>query len=90
MNCVSYMFRHRMTPDGTLVIRNMEKKDGGVYGCLASNLAGTDTMSSILTYIGEWYSAHTFNWKSTIRNMDCTCDIRSKHLCFHLPSLLRL
>uniref|UniRef100_A0A4W6D352 Hemicentin-1 n=1 Tax=Lates calcarifer TaxID=8187 RepID=A0A4W6D352_LATCA len=43
--------RYRMTPDGTLVIRNMEKKDGGVYGCLASNLAGTDTMTSILTYI---------------------------------------
>ncbi|CAJ1060969.1 hemicentin-1 [Xyrichtys novacula] len=43
--------RHRMTPDGTLVIRNMEKKDGGVYGCLASNQGGTDTMTSILTYI---------------------------------------
>ncbi|XP_053178575.1 hemicentin-1 [Scomber japonicus] len=43
--------RHRMTPDGTLFIRNMEKKDGGVYGCLASNQAGTDTMTSILTYI---------------------------------------
>ncbi|XP_060933914.1 hemicentin-1 [Limanda limanda] len=43
--------RHRLTPDGTLVVRNMEKKDGGVYGCLASNLAGTDTMTSILTYI---------------------------------------
>ncbi|GLD49762.1 hemicentin-1, partial [Lates japonicus] len=43
--------RYRMTPDGTLVIRNMEKKDGGVYGCLASNQAGTDTMTSILTYI---------------------------------------
>ncbi|KAG8003177.1 Hemicentin-1, partial [Nibea albiflora] len=43
--------RHRMTPDGTLVIRNMEKKDGGVYGCLASNQAGTDTMTSTLTYI---------------------------------------
>ncbi|XP_034531212.1 hemicentin-1 [Notolabrus celidotus] len=42
--------RHRMTPDGTLVIRNMEKKDGGVYGCLASNQAGTDTMTSILSY----------------------------------------
>ncbi|KAF3835345.1 hypothetical protein F7725_027903 [Dissostichus mawsoni] len=40
-----------MTPDGTLVIRNMEKKDGGVYGCLASNQAGTDTVTSILTYI---------------------------------------
>lgn len=47
------MFRHRMTPDGTLFIRNMEKKDGGVYGCLASNQAGTDTMASILTYIGD-------------------------------------
>ncbi|KAE8293961.1 Hemicentin-1 Fibulin-6 [Larimichthys crocea] len=43
--------RHRMTPDGTLVIRKMEKKDGGVYGCLASNQAGTDTMTSTLTYI---------------------------------------
>ncbi|XP_035509461.1 hemicentin-1 [Morone saxatilis] len=43
--------RYRMTPDGTLVIRNMEKKDGGVYGCLASNRAGTDTMTSSLTYI---------------------------------------
>uniref|UniRef100_UPI0037E9B6AB hemicentin-1 n=1 Tax=Semicossyphus pulcher TaxID=241346 RepID=UPI0037E9B6AB len=43
--------RYRMTPDGTLVIRNMEQKDGGVYGCLASNQAGTDTMTSILTYI---------------------------------------
>ncbi|XP_067452563.1 hemicentin-1 isoform X1 [Thunnus thynnus] len=43
--------RLRMTPDGTLLIRNMEKKDGGVYGCLASNQAGTDTTTSILTYI---------------------------------------
>ncbi|KAM7409728.1 hypothetical protein PAMA_001291 [Pampus argenteus] len=43
--------RHRMTPDGTLFIRKMEKTDGGVYGCLASNQAGTDTMTSILTYI---------------------------------------
>ncbi|XP_034738598.1 hemicentin-1 isoform X2 [Etheostoma cragini] len=43
--------RHRMTPDGTLVIRNMEKKDGGLYGCLASNQAGTDTVTSVLTYL---------------------------------------
>uniref|UniRef100_A0A671W9G0 Hemicentin 1 n=1 Tax=Sparus aurata TaxID=8175 RepID=A0A671W9G0_SPAAU len=49
---------HRMTPDGTLIIRNLEKKDGGVYGCLASNQAGTDTMTSILTYIGECHRAH--------------------------------
>lgn len=52
-NGLPCVFRHRMTPDGTLVIRNMEKKDEGVYGCLASNQAGTDTMTSILTYIGE-------------------------------------
>ncbi|XP_053737549.1 hemicentin-1 isoform X1 [Synchiropus splendidus] len=43
--------RHRMKPDGTLVIKKLQKKDEGVYGCLASNQAGTDTMNSILTYI---------------------------------------
>lgn len=48
-----------MGPDGTLVIRNMEEKDGGVYQCLASNLAGTDTMNSTLTYIGE---LHIHTW----------------------------
>uniref|UniRef100_A0A3Q2YR82 Hemicentin 1 n=1 Tax=Hippocampus comes TaxID=109280 RepID=A0A3Q2YR82_HIPCM len=42
---------HRMTGDGTLSIRNIEKMDEGVYGCLASNQAGTDSMVSILTYI---------------------------------------
>uniref|UniRef100_A0A3Q4HTJ7 Hemicentin 1 n=1 Tax=Neolamprologus brichardi TaxID=32507 RepID=A0A3Q4HTJ7_NEOBR len=45
--------RHRMTPGGSLVIKNMEKKDGGAYGCLASNQAGTHSVTSILTYIGE-------------------------------------
>ncbi|XP_040926337.1 hemicentin-1 isoform X2 [Betta splendens] len=43
--------RHRMTPDGTLVIRNAAKKDGGVYGCLASNQAGTHAMTAVLTYV---------------------------------------
>lgn len=49
------MFRHRMAPDGTLLIRNMKKKDKGVYSCLASNQAGTDSMSSILTFLGKNY-----------------------------------
>lgn len=44
-----------MTNDGALIIRNSERKDGGVYRCLASNQAGTDTASSILTYVGECY-----------------------------------
>ncbi|XP_061153333.1 hemicentin-1 isoform X4 [Syngnathus typhle] len=43
--------RHRMTGDGTLSIRNTEKMDEGVYGCLASNQAGSDSSVSILTYI---------------------------------------
>ncbi|KTF76822.1 hypothetical protein cypCar_00021533 [Cyprinus carpio] len=43
--------RHRMTPDGTLVIRNVGPKDAGTYGCLASNVAGTDTQTAIVSYI---------------------------------------
>ncbi|XP_061539337.1 LOW QUALITY PROTEIN: hemicentin-1 [Phycodurus eques] len=43
--------RHRMTADGMLSIRNVEKRDEGAYGCLASNQAGTDAMVSVLTYI---------------------------------------
>ncbi|MBN3302329.1 HMCN1 protein, partial [Amia calva] len=43
--------RQRLTPDGTLIIRHMVQRDGGVYSCLASNLAGTDRQTSILTYI---------------------------------------
>ncbi|XP_048833472.1 hemicentin-1 isoform X1 [Brienomyrus brachyistius] len=43
--------RHRMTPDGTLIIKNTVQKDAGSYGCLASNVAGTDTQTSILTFI---------------------------------------
>ncbi|XP_063057327.1 hemicentin-1 isoform X2 [Engraulis encrasicolus] len=43
--------RLRMTPDGALVIRQSVKKDAGVYGCLASNVAGTHSQTSVLTYI---------------------------------------
>ncbi|KAG5276277.1 hypothetical protein AALO_G00130080 [Alosa alosa] len=43
--------RQWMSPDGTLVIRNTVKKDAGVYGCLASNVAGTQSQTSALTYI---------------------------------------
>ncbi|KAL2089466.1 hypothetical protein ACEWY4_014154 [Coilia grayii] len=43
--------RLRMTPDGALVIRHSVKKDAGLYGCLASNVAGTHSHTSVLTYI---------------------------------------
>ncbi|MCJ8749980.1 hypothetical protein PDJAM_G00193750 [Pangasius djambal] len=43
--------RHKMIPDGTLVIRNTLQKDAGVYGCLASNVAGTDSKTALLSYI---------------------------------------
>ncbi|XP_064928861.1 hemicentin-1 isoform X2 [Columba livia] len=43
--------RYRLTPEGTLIIRKAIPKDAGIYGCLASNSAGTDKQTSTLTYI---------------------------------------
>ncbi|OXB72514.1 UNVERIFIED_CONTAM: hypothetical protein H355_016383 [Colinus virginianus] len=43
--------RYRLTPEGTLIIRKAIPKDAGVYGCLASNSAGTEKQTSILTYM---------------------------------------
>lgn len=42
-----------MTPDGALVIKNTVQKDAGKYGCLASNVAGTDEKTALLSYIGN-------------------------------------
>ncbi|OWK57262.1 Hemicentin-1 [Lonchura striata] len=44
--------RYRMTPEGTLIIRKAIPRDAGIYGCLASNSAGTEKQTSTLTYIG--------------------------------------
>uniref|UniRef100_A0A8B9ER49 Hemicentin-1 n=1 Tax=Anser cygnoides TaxID=8845 RepID=A0A8B9ER49_ANSCY len=44
-------YRYRLTPEGTLIIRKAIPKDEGVYGCLASNSAGTAKQISTLTYI---------------------------------------
>ncbi|XP_021098568.1 hemicentin-1 [Heterocephalus glaber] len=43
--------RYRMTSEGTLFIKNAVPKDAGMYGCLASNSAGTDKQTSTLRYI---------------------------------------
>ncbi|NXU50379.1 HMCN1 protein, partial [Turnix velox] len=43
--------RYRLTPEGTLIIRKAIPKDAGFYGCLASNAAGTEKQTSILSYI---------------------------------------
>uniref|UniRef100_A0A8C3J6R6 Hemicentin-1 n=1 Tax=Calidris pygmaea TaxID=425635 RepID=A0A8C3J6R6_9CHAR len=43
--------RYRLTPEGTLIIRKAIPKDAGVYGCLASNSAGTEKQTSTLIYI---------------------------------------
>uniref|UniRef100_A0A8C1I856 Hemicentin 1 n=1 Tax=Cyprinus carpio TaxID=7962 RepID=A0A8C1I856_CYPCA len=51
VSVVFFLLRHRMTPDGTLVIRKTGPKDAGTYGCLASNVAGTDTQTAIVSYI---------------------------------------
>ncbi|XP_039213555.1 hemicentin-1 isoform X2 [Crotalus tigris] len=43
--------RYRLTPGGTLMIKNAVPKDEGVYGCLASNAAGTVKETAVLIYI---------------------------------------
>ncbi|XP_062437683.1 hemicentin-1 [Rhea pennata] len=43
--------RYRLTPEGTLIIKKAILKDAGLYGCLASNSAGTEKQTSTLTYI---------------------------------------
>uniref|UniRef100_A0ABM5GDB4 Hemicentin-1 n=1 Tax=Pogona vitticeps TaxID=103695 RepID=A0ABM5GDB4_9SAUR len=43
--------RYRLTLEGTLVIKNTVPKDAGLYGCLASNAAGTIKETAVLTYI---------------------------------------
>lgn len=46
--------RYRLTPGGTLIIKNTVPKDEGVYGCLASNAAGTVKGTAGLMYIGKY------------------------------------
>lgn len=53
--------RYRLTPEGTLIIKNAIPKDTGIYGCLASNVAGTVKETSILTYIGKCFSETAFS-----------------------------
>ncbi|XP_047561044.1 hemicentin-1 isoform X2 [Lutra lutra] len=43
--------RYRMTSEGNLFIKNAVPRDAGIYGCLASNAAGTDKQTSTLRYI---------------------------------------
>ncbi|XP_060132638.1 hemicentin-1 isoform X1 [Zootoca vivipara] len=43
--------RYRLNPEGTLTIKKAIHKDAGLYGCLASNAAGTAKETSTLTYI---------------------------------------
>lgn len=59
-----------MTSEGTLFIKNAVPKDAGIYGCLASNSAGTDKQTSTLRYIGEckelkWEERHDKQYKTT-------------------------
>lgn len=78
-----FTHRYRLTSDGTLIIKNAIFKDAGIYGCLASNAAGTVKDTSVLVYIGK-YSAlpeiphvQTFskphNWNCKIQRLVKTC-----------------
>uniref|UniRef100_A0A8B9SMW0 Hemicentin 1 n=1 Tax=Anas platyrhynchos TaxID=8839 RepID=A0A8B9SMW0_ANAPL len=48
---VVWTHNEMLTPEGTLIIKKAIPKDEGVYGCLASNSAGTEKQTSTLTYI---------------------------------------
>lgn len=53
----------RIQLDGrTLTIANMFLGDQGQYQCLAENIAGDDTVTATLTYIGE-EGTITAKWK---------------------------
>ncbi|XP_076872442.1 hemicentin-1 isoform X2 [Brachyhypopomus gauderio] len=43
--------RHRMSPDGALVVKKTVRTDAGTYSCLASNVAGTHAQMALLSYI---------------------------------------
>ncbi|KAF5916711.1 hypothetical protein HPG69_005506, partial [Diceros bicornis minor] len=55
--------RYRMTSEGTLFIKNAVPKDAGIYGCVASNSAGTDKQTSTLRYIGK---NEEFTWRISL------------------------
>lgn len=50
-----FIHRYRFIPEGTLIIKRAIPKDAGLYGCLASNSAGTERETSTLTYIGKYH-----------------------------------
>ncbi|XP_075038771.1 hemicentin-1 [Mixophyes fleayi] len=48
---VRFSNRYILTEDGSFIIKNAMDKDSGVYTCLATNTAGTDSQASVLVYI---------------------------------------
>ncbi|XP_063796284.1 hemicentin-1 isoform X2 [Pseudophryne corroboree] len=48
---VRFSNRYILTEDGSFIIKNALDKDSGIYTCLATNAAGTDSQASILVYI---------------------------------------
>lgn len=45
--------RYSLSTDGTMTVRQVELSDGGVYTCVASNIAGQDEASVQLQVQGE-------------------------------------
>lgn len=45
--------KHQVTPDGSLVIQDVNRNDVGVYECIAENFAGTAHAEAFLEVVGE-------------------------------------
>ena len=54
-------------PGGSLLIQNAKMSDAGVYRCIASNNAGTDTVNAILKVAGKKKTIH-----NVTNNFSCT------------------
>ncbi|KAM9324527.1 hemicentin-1 [Gastrophryne carolinensis] len=48
---LTFSSRYVITEDGSFIIKSVIQKDSGVYTCLATNIAGTDSQTAILQYI---------------------------------------
>lgn len=77
--------RVTVTPDGTLIIRNISRSDEGKYTCFAENFMGKANSTGILSVRGEGLGLVEGRWLSHHRVPVPPC---TPALCSHFPPSL--
>lgn len=80
--------KHQVTPDGSLVIQDVNRNDVGVYECIAENFAGTAHAEAFLEVVGELMQltrevhskCHWGTWPIVV--LVSTGDTFQRFLCF--------